>query len=76
MFRGMFKLPSPSPASEAAPIPVDDSSSVLEIALPYVYGVPIGPFELNFPETWDVFKVFDKYEARTSVLVCGAHRRV
>lgn len=65
MFKGMFELPSSHPGADSAPIPVDDNSSALEIALPYVYSTPLPPLMVAFPGSWDVIKVFDKYEVRS-----------
>lgn len=62
----MFELGNAVEKSAELPeVQLQETSDVLEIALPYVYPVRLKPFKLDvLPSPWPVIAAFDKYEVR------------
>jgi len=63
VFKDIFELGKALvEGAELPEVQLDETSAILEVSLPYLYPKRVEPFRLDFPRTWEVIKLFDKYE--------------
>ncbi|ORY75385.1 hypothetical protein BCR35DRAFT_353678, partial [Leucosporidium creatinivorum] len=62
VFKSMFETCGAPSAGQRPQIDLTESSAVLEKLLPYVYPGIVPPLVLDFPDSWNLLVVADKYE--------------